>query len=140
MRSDGDYYITEATIPIAHAIAFDSIRDPPEVNTNRQVSDLYGDLPKQKCRDYVCGDCNLHFHSERQLNRHLRSHRTVETMSEEEPLMPESLKPQVKPERDKHIDLFERCEERELVTADGPILLMKEDVSLIVNDNPSMIP
>ena len=135
MRSNGDYYVTEATVPIAHAIAFDSIRDPPEVNANRQVSDLYGDLPKRKCENYVCNDCNLHFHSERQLNRHLRSHRTIETMSEEEPL-----KPQIKPEYDRHSNLFEQCEERELITADGPLLLMKEDVSLIVSDNPSMMP
>lgn len=134
MRSEGDYYVTEALIPIAHAIAFDSIRDPPEVNVNRQVTDLYGDLPKRKFGDYSCRECKLHFPSERQLKRHQRSHQVTEVMSEEEVPILESSNSRID-NNSRSVNLLERGEERELFTLDGPVLLMKEDVCFVLIDN-----
>ena len=70
-----DYYVVDHRIPIPGASNYDTIRPPPEITTSmssRNVTDLYGDLPERTLNDFPCGDCGLHFHSDRQLKRHQR--------------------------------------------------------------------
>ena len=88
MKGMDDYYVTDYTIPIANAIPFDSIREPPQVNISsihRQIADLYGDLPEKKGVDIQCRQCHLHFSSERQLKRHQRTHLSSSDIMEEAP-------------------------------------------------------
>ena len=85
-----EYYVVDHRIPIPGASTYDTIRLPPEVSTrtsNRNVTDLYGDLPERTLKDFPCSECGLHFPSDRQLRRHQRHcNANAETMKIEEPL------------------------------------------------------
>lgn len=145
MKGMDDYYVTDYTIPIANAIPFDSIREPPQVNISsihRQITDLYGDLPEKKGVDIQCRQCHLHFSSERQLKRHQRTHLSSSDIMEEAPTSERVEEPvvtndtrakrheKVSEEKAKRLALGNEAEEVQLDTADGSLLLQRDDVGM----------
>ena len=143
MKGTEDYYVTDYTIPIINAIPFDSIREPPQINISsihRQITDLYGDLPEKKNVDIQCSQCHLHFSSERQLKRHQRTHQSSVNIIEEapsservdEPTIPADAgfkrQERVSEEKAKRLALRNEAEEVQLDTADGSLLLPRDDV------------
>lgn len=93
MHKDECYYDTLTTIPIpchnqrlVPPEGFHPIRRPPLQNQKKQEERIEGELPERKEMKFTCPDCNAHFSSERQLNRHARCHQVVVEVKEEKPL------------------------------------------------------
>lgn len=91
MHKDEGYYDTLTTIPIpchnqrlVPPEGFHPIRRPGL--QKKQEDKIEGELPERKEMKFICHNCNAHFSSERQLNRHTRSHKVVVEVKEEKPL------------------------------------------------------
>lgn len=69
MNSKGDYYDTIDVIPIPS----NPIISKPMYFDSKEEKNFH---IKRKENEFVCCDCNLFFNSERQLQRHQRTHRT----------------------------------------------------------------
>lgn len=87
------YYKTTDTIPIpcsnqrlVNPEGFHSIKKREQKQKQEVVEKVeVVPLPERKSNEFCCSVCNLHFSSERQLQRHQRIHRTTQEVKEPSP-------------------------------------------------------